>query len=101
MKEEITTLINSDSLESSVHLLRAITHPLRMRIIKFIHLNKEVHVNKIFLGLDIEQSIASQHLKILRVEDLVLTSKKGTFIFYSLNYKKLETVIGSVQGFLK
>ncbi len=101
MKEETTTLINSDSLEASVQLLRAVTHPLRMKILRFIHENKKVNVNKIFAGLSIEQSIASQHLKILRAEDLVSTTKKGTFIFYTVNYKKLETVIGSVQKFLE
>lgn len=100
MKEETTTLINSDSLESSVQLLRAVTHPLRMRILQFIHENDSVHVNKIFAGLNIEQSIASQHLKILRAENLVFTSKKGTFIFYTINYDKLSTIIGSVQDFL-
>ena len=72
-----------------------------MKILKYIHDHKKVHVNQIFAGLNIEQSIASQHLKILRAEDLVFTTKKGTFIFYSINYDKLGTVIGSVQKFLE
>lgn len=101
MKEETTTSIDSESLETSVLLLRAVTHPLRMKILKFIHENKKVNVNKIFAGLNIEQSIASQHLKILRAEDLVFTTKKGTFIFYTINYDKLGAVIGSVQSFLE
>lgn len=72
-----------------------------MKILKFIHENKKVNVNKIFAGLNIEQSIASQHLKILRAEDLVFTTKKGTFIFHTINYDKLGAVIGSVQSFLE
>ncbi len=101
MKEETTTAINNDSLESSVLLLRAVTHPLRMKILQYIHNHKKAHVNEIYHGLGIEQSIASQHLKILRAEHLVFTEKKGTFIFYTVNYDKLSTVIGSVQKFLE
>ena len=40
----------------------------------------------------LEQSITSQHLRILRNADLVNTRREGKFIYYSLNYDKIDQV---------
>ena len=52
-----------------------------MKIMGFIDKNKNVHVNKIYNTLGLEQSITSQHLRILRNADLVKTKREGKFIF--------------------
>lgn len=84
--------VDSTELHSASLLLRAITHPLRLKMIAFIDKNKLVNVNKIFTTLDIDQSIASQQLNILRSAQLVKTQRDGKYIYYSLNYEKIRQV---------
>lgn len=81
--------VTSARLQKATLMLRAIAHPLRLKILGCIDRNKEIQVNKIYSTLSIEQSITSQHLKILRQSGYVLTRRKGKYIFYSLNYSLL------------
>ncbi|MFN3940145.1 MAG: ArsR/SmtB family transcription factor [Chitinophagales bacterium] len=79
-------------LDAAAGIMRAITHPLRMKIIAFIDKHKTVSVNKIFSSLNLEQSVASQHLKILRMANIVSTRREGKFIYYSVNYKSIQLI---------
>ena len=47
----------------------------------------------------LEQSITSQHLRILRNADLVNTRREGKFIYYSLNYDKIDQVNNCIIDF--
>ena len=90
-------LVCSEHLIVSSVILRACTHPLRLQLISYIHDHKNINVNKIYVTLRLEQSVTSQHLKVLRDANLVLTNRAGKFIFYSLNYELLAQVANSVQ----
>lgn len=92
--------INDDKLQVSSDILRALAHPLRMKILEFIDKNKTINVNKIYNTLKLEQSITSQHLKILRASGLVQTHREGKFIHYSIDYPKLAGAIRAIDGFL-
>jgi DNA-binding transcriptional ArsR family regulator len=37
----------------------------------------------------LEQSVASQHLAILRRAGIVITQREGKFIYYAVNHKRL------------
>jgi ArsR family transcriptional regulator len=93
--------INTERLQVSSELLRAVAHPLRMKILEFIDRNEEINVNKIYNTLKLEQSITSQHLRILRQADLVRTHRDGKYIHYRINYDKLGSAIGAIRGFLE
>ena len=54
-------------------------------------------VTEIYVKLRLEQSVASQHLAILRRAGIVSTARDGKFIFYSLNYARLAEVVGFVE----
>jgi DNA-binding transcriptional ArsR family regulator len=90
---------NQQELDTSTELLRAIAHPLRLTILAFIDENKIINVNKIYNTLKLEQSITSQHLRILRNADLVDTKREGKFIYYSVNYDKVEQVNEAIISF--
>lgn len=94
------SLIDDDSLTHSSETLRAITHPLRLSLIQFIDKERETNVNKIYRSLNLEQSITSQHLKILRDTDLVKTKREGKHVIYSLNYNKLKHVINTLHKYI-
>jgi DNA-binding transcriptional ArsR family regulator len=73
-------------------VLRAINHKLRQQILKLIHQKERITVTEIYVKLRLEQSVASQHLGILRVAGVVKTEREGKHIFYSLDYKRLDTI---------
>lgn len=83
---------NTERIEKAAELLKAVAHSLRLKIIKLIHEKKEVNVNIIYNTLKIEQSITSQHLKVLRGVDVVHTRRDGKKIYYSLNYERLDAM---------
>ena len=93
--------INNDKLQMSSEVLRAIAHPLRMKILEFIDKNNAINVNKIYNTLKLEQSITSQHLRILRLAGIVNTERDGKFIHYSINYEKLGHTVNVVRRFLE
>jgi ArsR family transcriptional regulator len=86
-------------LNDAAEVIRAIAHPLRLRIIRFIDKNRKINVNKIYNKLKLEQSTTSQHLRILREAELVNADRDGKFIYYSLNYERLKQLSNSVDDF--
>ncbi|MEL6393564.1 MAG: metalloregulator ArsR/SmtB family transcription factor [Bacteroidota bacterium] len=92
--------INQQELDISAQILRAIAHPLRMRILSFIDRNECINVNKIYTSLGLEQSITSQHLRILRNAGLVRTERDGKFVKYSIDYSKMKHAGSAIREFL-
>lgn len=99
MNSPVEALIHGKNLGQSARTLRGIAHPLRLQLISFIDTHKKVNVNKIYRSLHLEQSITSQHLRVLRDEKLVLTSREGKFIFYSVNYPRIKKIVELIDGF--
>jgi DNA-binding transcriptional ArsR family regulator len=74
-------------------ILRSINHKLRQQIIKLLDENQKMTVTEIYVKLRLEQSVASQHLAILRRAGIVATTRDGKFIYYSVNYQRLAEVV--------
>jgi len=91
--------INTEKLFFSSELLRAIAHPLRMKILSFIDKNENINVNKIYNTMKLEQSITSQHLRVLRAVGLVSTEKNGKFRHYNVNYDKIQQILHAIKKF--
>lgn len=88
-------------LKKAALVLRAINHKLRQQIMKLIHQHKKITVTEIYVKLRLEQSVASQHLAILRKAGFVTTERDGKFIFYSVDYDRLNEVHDFVNDLLK
>jgi DNA-binding transcriptional ArsR family regulator len=99
--ENTKVLFSSEKLDYSCELMRALAHPLRLQILKQIDEQGEVHVNNIYNMLKIEQSITSQHLKVLRLAGVVKQEKEGKFMNYKINYEILEKAEKAVNRFLQ
>ncbi len=80
------------AVKSAAMTLRAINHKLRQQIIKLLEENKRMNVTDIYVKLRLEQSVASQHLAILRRANIVRTERDGKFIHYSLNHARIASV---------
>lgn len=94
-KEEI--VIKGGILQSAALAVRAINHPLRKKIIDLLETNGEMVVTDIYVKLRTEQSVASQHLAILRNAGFVNTKRDGKFIHYKLNTDRFKTASGLIE----
>jgi DNA-binding transcriptional ArsR family regulator len=78
--------------------LRAINHKLRQQILRYIDENRKITVTELYQALLLEQSVASQHLAILRKAGYVITNRDGKFIYYSVNYKRIKELNRFVEN---
>ncbi len=86
MKENLT---NFQVLDKSAEILKVIAHPVRLAIIEVLHKKGRLSVTDIYQLLGIEQSVASYHLKNLRMVHVVISQRKGTKIYYSIESKEV------------
>ncbi len=89
---EISVKLDFVQTKKTAAILRALNHKLRQHMLKLLNENKKMTVTEMYVKLRIEQSVASQHLAILRRANLVTTKRDGKFIFYSVNYPRIEEV---------
>ncbi len=87
-------------LQYSTILMKALAHPLRLRILEFIDSQGVINVNKIYNTLKIEQSVTSQHLRLLRMAGVVNANKEGKYVHYDINYDVLKRAEMAVNRFL-
>ena len=84
-------------LRKAVLVLRAINHKLRQRIIDLLEENDSMTVTDIYIKLRLEQSVASQHLAILRRAGVVTTERQGKFIYYRIDRDRLAQISRLVE----
>lgn len=64
-------------------VLRALADPTRLEVIRLL-LDEPRHVSKIMTELDVEQSLLSHHLRVLRDAELVEANRNGKTLIYRL-----------------
>lgn len=101
MKDLSTDLsIDPIKLKKAALVLRAVNHPLRQKILKSIHQKQSINVSELYKALRLEQSVASQHLGILRKAGFVAAARDGREIYYSINYDRIKNLTGLVAEML-
>jgi DNA-binding transcriptional ArsR family regulator len=77
-------------LKKAALILRAVNHKLRQQLLQLLHQHGRMTVTTLYQKLHLEQPVASQHLAILRKAGFAIAERNGKFIFYSVNYKRLQ-----------
>jgi DNA-binding transcriptional ArsR family regulator len=88
------------NVKKAALILRAVNHKLRQQILKLIDENGKITVTELYVKLRLEQSVASQHLAILRKAGFVNTDRDGKFIYYSVNSARIEELNQFVESLL-
>lgn len=96
-QESLVSKLNLKDLKGASKVFRAINHPLRLSILQLIEENKSLNVTRIYIKLRIEQSVASQHLAILRDAQILNHSRDGKEIHYSINHERIEEVLNCME----
>jgi len=84
--------IDLHNLKKAALVLRAVNHKLRQQILKLIDEHGRMTVTDLYVKMRLEQSVASQHLAILRKAGFVKTNRDGKFIYYSINIDRMDEV---------
>ena len=77
------------STKRMAEMLKVLGHPSRIEIVKFLHAKKSdtLTVKQIQEALQLAQVETSQHLKVLKDVSVLVCTKKGTNVYYSINDK--------------
>ena len=89
------------NVKKAALILRAVNHKLRQQILKTIDEQGKLTVTELYIKLRLEQSVASQHLAVLRKAGFVKTERDGKFIYYSVNPDRMEELNKFVGNLLK
>ncbi len=96
-KEEIK--IEAADLKKAALVLRALNHKLRQDMLKTIDAHKNMTVSQLFSKLRVEQSVVSQHLAVLRQAKIVMVSREGKYMHYSINKEYLGFIAKLIREF--
>ena len=111
-KERIPTIMQTQTIQMPVKIdylnvkkaalvLRALNHKLRQQMIKMLEENNKMTVTDLYIQLRLEQSVASQHLAILRRAGIVKTERDGKYIYYRVNEDRVTQINQIVDSLLK
>ncbi|MCB0642692.1 MAG: helix-turn-helix transcriptional regulator [Phaeodactylibacter sp.] len=89
--------LDYSELRKAVLVLRAVNHKLRQRILDLLEEHGKMTVTDIYIKLRLEQSVASQHLAILRRASIVGTERNGKYIYYSIDKDRLAQISRLVE----
>ena len=80
-------------------VFHALSSPVRRQILKMLKA-RDMTAGEIGDRLPVSKSTLSGHFNVLKAADLVVTTREGTTITYSLNTSVVEDVLTLVVGLL-
>lgn len=91
------TQLKLEELKLASTIFRSINHPLRLTMVNLIDEFGRLTVTQIYFKLRVEQSVASQHLAILRESGIVTATRDGKHIYYAMNHARLQAIIRCID----
>lgn len=97
-RESAESLIaNESDINLASRSLKAMAHPLRLKILCILGTSGEVSVQDIVDQVGSSQSNISQHLSILRDKGILNSRKEANKVFYSICDDKVVQLIGAMH----
>ena len=93
---KINLIDKQEHIEQAARALKAISHPLRLKILCVIG-PEEVCVQEIVDAVGTSQSNISQHLAILRAKGVLLTRKDANRVYYRVGDQRTLQLIGMMR----
>jgi len=90
-------ITNEDDIDLASRSLKAMAHPLRLKILCLLGGNPEVSVQDIVEHVGTSQSNISQHLSILRDKGILASRKDANKVYYRIADQKIVALIGSLR----
>jgi DNA-binding transcriptional ArsR family regulator len=96
--ENVALITNEEDIFNASHALKAMAHPLRLKILCILGGVGEVSVQDIVEQVGTSQSNISQHLSILREKGILVSRKDANKVFYRVADPKILQLIGSMRS---
>lgn len=95
--ENVALITNEDDIFNASHALKAMAHPLRLKILCILGSVGEVSVQEIVEQVGTSQSNISQHLSILREKGILASRKDANKVFYRVADPKILQLVGAMR----
>ena len=91
----MTTTVMDDEkrIDKAAYVLKAVAHPLRIKIIQMLNRDTELNVSTIYKNLNAEQSLISHHLINMRDKGILDIRRSGKNIYYFLVDNSVSDII--------
>jgi ArsR family transcriptional regulator len=86
--------MSADQAETVANLLKALSDPIRLRLMSIIAAGEETCVCDLTTPFEVSQPTISHHLKVLREAGLVDSERRGTWVWYRARREALDAVGG-------
>jgi len=87
--------------EIKANLFKALAHPVRVRILELlVTADGPCPVSDLLTALDLEASLLSQHLSVLRRHHVVTSTRIGNAVTYELAHPQVADLLGVARSFL-
>ena len=93
--------LNKRIFELHARVCKALSHPKRLKIIELLRNDKEWGVSEIAEKIGITKANLSQHLAVMRAQNIVETRREGITILYSLANPKIIVAYDALKKALK
>ncbi|MBK6622594.1 MAG: winged helix-turn-helix transcriptional regulator [Saprospirales bacterium] len=89
--------IDAAKLEKVAHILKAISHPVRLEILEVLEGKPAQSVAEILEQLDVEQSLLSHHLTKMKDKGILESYRDGRNIYYRLAIKEITGIFDCME----
>jgi ArsR family transcriptional regulator len=89
--------IPSDALEDAAAVLRAVAHPLRLRLLEILEQKGESNVTALCEASGAPQPLVSQQLARLRHEGVLAATREGSQVFYRIARREVLGLLDCVR----
>lgn len=96
--EKVVLITNEEDIFNASHSLKAMAHPLRLKILCILGGVGEVSVQDIVEQVGTSQSNISQHLSILREKGILASRKDANKVYYRVADDKILQLIGAMRS---
>lgn len=87
--------------EIKANLFKALAHPARIRVLEILSANaRPTTVSEILAGTDIEPTLLSQHLGVLKRHQVVRAQRIGNAVYYELAHPSISELLVISRAFL-
>ena len=90
-------ITNEEDIHHASRALKAMAHPLRLKILCLLGSESEVSVQDIVDHVGTSQSNISQHLAILRAKGVLATRKDANRVYYRIDDLRTLKLVGMMR----